>query len=142
MPAVLQYQKNQTSAIFEAAQFLTALEKKQVELNTANKEIARLQEIIQKMLQVNRKEQANMHYNMGCAYKAGRLYNKAESAFLAALALTPDDPAVHYNLGVLYDDDLKNKDKAREHYKKFLKLAPDDPDAAQVQEWLILIPGN
>ncbi len=132
----------QTSTIPETKEFLSALEQKQAEVNEANMEIARLKDVIKRMVQANRNEQANMHYNMGCVYKAGRLYNKAESELLSALKLNPDDPAVHYNLGVLYDDDLNDKGKARKHYNEFLKLAPDDPDAAKVQEWLLVIPGK
>ena len=76
------------------------------------------------------------HYNMGCVYKASRQYARAENEFLKALAIDPNDAAAHYNLGILYDDDLEQKDKARHHYQRFLELAPNDGDVATVQEWL------
>jgi hypothetical protein len=43
---------------------------------------------------------------------------------------------VHYNLGVLYETDLKQPSKARPHYERFLELAPGDPDAVTVRAWL------
>ena len=44
--------------------------------------------------------------------------------------------AAQFNLGVLYDDNLSERDKAKTHYKRFLELAPDDVDAPNVIEWL------
>ncbi|MDA1044121.1 MAG: tetratricopeptide repeat protein [Verrucomicrobia bacterium] len=79
------------------------------------------------------------HYNMGCVYKASRKYDRAEKEFLAALEIAPDDPATHYNLGILYDDDLGKKDAARKHYKRFIALAPNDADVSKVREWLSLL---
>ncbi|MDE0839020.1 MAG: hypothetical protein OSB41_08190, partial [Kiritimatiellae bacterium] len=47
------------------------------------------------------------HYNMGCVYKASRQYTRAQSEFMKAMEIREDDAAVHYNLGILYDDDLE-----------------------------------
>jgi Flp pilus assembly protein TadD len=77
-----------------------------------------------------------MHYNMGCMYKLYKHFDKAESEFLSALRVAPDDPNIHYNLGILYDDDLGNKEGARKHYARFLELSQNEQDRAQVQEWL------
>ena len=49
----------------------------------------------------------------------------------------PTDLSVHYNLGILYDDDLDDKQKARAHYEKFLELGANERDAAKVREWLL-----
>lgn len=81
-------------------------------------------------------DRITLAYNIGCVYKASRMYQKAETEFLKALELAPGDPLIHFNLGVLYDDDLKNKEKARLHYSRFLEIAPDDPDASRVTTWL------
>jgi tetratricopeptide (TPR) repeat protein len=99
---------------------------------------ARLSEIKQ-LMDKNRKDRVTLSYNLGCLYKASKQYEKAEAQFLEALAYAPDDPAIHYNLGVLYDDCLKRTDKAREHYARFLELAPNDADAPRVIEWLSVI---
>jgi len=114
-----------------------ALNRKQIELDEAKAEIVRLQGVVRKILEANRDEQFTMFYNMACVYKNQGQYDKAEEHFLNALNKKPDEPDVHYNLGILYDDDLKNADKARKHYQRFIELAPNDKDAAKVQEWLL-----
>lgn len=131
---------NRSSPAYKASEFIDALKAKQKEVDAAKKEISRLKGLIKKILEANRRERGVMYYNMGCVYKAGRLYKKAESEFLKAVDLIPDDAALHYNLGILFDDDLKQKKKAKHHYKRFLELAPGDRDAAKVQEWLLAIP--
>ena len=37
----------------------------------------------------------------------------------------------------IYDAGGERTDLAREHYEKFLELAPEDPSAAVVRRWLI-----
>lgn len=113
-----------------------ALQKKEQELQAAMDEIARLRAWIEKIREVSLSEQATMHYNMGCMYKLYKQYAKAEKEFLKALKIFPDDPNIHYNLGILYDDDLRDKEAARKHYSRFLELSPSEEDRAQVQEWL------
>jgi|GEM_PF-4587795 len=98
-----------------------------------------LQKRLASLEQAAQQEKVNSYFNMGCVYRDARQFEKAESAFLKACALNPDDPGVHYNLGVLYDDQFHNNAKAREHYARFLDLAPNDPDAPQVREWLASI---
>jgi len=106
------------------------------ELQKARAEIVRLRQALASQELRHQLELQRSYYNMGCVYKAARQFDRAEAEFLRALAIKPDDAGVHYNLGILYDDDLHRKDKARLHYEKFLELAPDDRDAASVQEWL------
>ncbi len=81
-------------------------------------------------------DRITLAYNIGCVYKATRQYARAEAEFMKALELAPNDPLIHFNLGVLYDDDLGNAAKARTHYERFLELAPDDPDVPKVTQWL------
>ena len=86
-----------------------------------------------------RRQKRDNHYNMGCVYRECGLFGQAEKAFLAALELDPDDPGTHYNLGVLYEDDLKNAARARRHYEYFLQLAPGDLAAPEVRTWLMAL---
>jgi tetratricopeptide (TPR) repeat protein len=88
------------------------------------------------LVEQNRRDRVTLSYNLGCLYKASQRYAKAEEQFRKALVLDPDDPEIHYNLGVLYDDCLMQPDRARIHYSRFLELSPDDEDAARVVEWL------
>ena len=113
------------------------LNDKQKALDSARQEIVRLRGMVKKILAANRREKSVMYYNMGCMYKAAGEYENAEKQFLKALEKAPSDPDIHYNLGVLYDDDLDDSRKARHHYERFLELSPDDKDAARVREWLL-----
>jgi len=113
-----------------------ALAQKDMELKEARAEIRCLKQWIETMQTVSRQEQYTLYYNMGCVYRANNLPAKAEEAFLKALALNASDAALHYNLGILYDDDFNNAEKARRHYVKFLELSADEQDRARVQEWL------
>lgn len=106
------------------------------DLSSARAEVARLQEALKDLEEARLEESFLTHYNMGCVYKATRQYRRAEAEFLKGLSINPDDPGIHYNLGILYDDDLNEKDLARKHYERYLELAPYDRDAPKVQEWL------
>jgi len=111
----------------------------ETDLDEANAEIDRLKEVIGELWDRLKRERRNSHYNMGYVYKVCRQYKRAEQEFLKALELDPDDAGIHYNLGILYEDDLKNRIEARKHYERFLELAPHDPDAPTVREWLSLL---
>lgn len=111
----------------------------EAELAQARQEIAQLKETLEVERRTHMLEMRFSYYNMGCVYRAAGEYERAESEFLKALEVDPDDPAVHYNLAILYDDDLGRKADAKRHYEKFLELAPNDPDAAHVLEWLSMM---
>jgi tetratricopeptide (TPR) repeat protein len=106
------------------------------ELQRAQAEIERLQRELAEQERRHRAELIRSNYNMGCVYRAAKRYRQAEEEFLKVLDVDPDDAGTHYNLGVLYDDDLHEPAKARIHYERFLELAPGDRDAPMVREWL------
>lgn len=114
-----------------------ALQKKEMALIGARKEIAWLKDAVRKLWKKSKREESTLLYNLGCVYKAAGNYRKAEAEFLKAIEIDPSDAGAHYNLGILYDDDLKQAAKAREYYKRFLELSPDDRDAPRVHEWLV-----
>ncbi len=120
----------------DIASLVDALTLKEKQLGEAQKEIRRLKDLVKRILEANRRERVVMHYNMGCVYRYGKEFKRAEEEFLKALEIDASDAGVHYNLAILYDDDLKDKKKARQHYERFLELAPEDKDAAKVREWL------
>lgn len=129
--------KNATNAINKPENSLMVfLHKTQEELILAKQEIETLKKLLQQTMETHRHEKFALYYNMGCAYKSAGDYKKAEYWFLNALAINPNDAYIHFNLGILYDDDIGNKKKARYHYQQFLQLAPDDKDAAKVRKWL------
>jgi tetratricopeptide (TPR) repeat protein len=106
------------------------------ELAAARKEIARLQEIVKRIVEASRREKADMHYNVACIFRSAGQYISSEQEFLKALAIAPDDPDIHYNLGILYEENLKNPKKARGHYERYIELAPSEKEAAKVRQWL------
>ena len=110
---------------------------REIALAKARTEIAKLNETIAKLSEIGKRDKVNGHYNMGCVYRACGQFTRAEEEFLKALAIDPKDAGVHYNLGVLYDDNLRNRRKAKLHYRSFVELSPGDPDAGKVQEWLL-----
>jgi tetratricopeptide (TPR) repeat protein len=112
------------------------LQKKEAQLQSALNEVARLRSWIEKIKTASQSEKSTVHYNMGCMHKLYKQYSKAEQEFLKALAVSPEDPSIHYNLGILYDDDLDNNEAAATHYGHFLELSANEQDRAQVQEWL------
>ena len=85
------------------------------------------------------KEARDIHYNMAVLYASKGQNEEAEREYLSALRADPTDADAHYNLGILYDEAFKNKDKAAMHYRRFLKLRPDSPEAFTVREWLIYL---
>jgi tetratricopeptide (TPR) repeat protein len=108
----------------------------QQELEIKNNEIAQLKVMLAQTQESTQKDRLILAYNIGCIYKAGRQYTQSEGEFLKALGIAPDDPGTHYNLGMLYDDNLGNAKKASHHYQRFLELAPNDADAPNVVEWM------
>jgi tetratricopeptide (TPR) repeat protein len=70
------------------------------------------------------------------ALRAKRV-REAEGLYEEALKKAPRNPSVHYNLGVLYADYLKNPDKAAQCFRKYLDLAPAARDAPLVRSWLL-----
>jgi tetratricopeptide (TPR) repeat protein len=59
----------------------------------------------------------------------------AVQALEQALLAKPDHPRAHYMLGLAYANSGDNA-KAKEHLKRFLELAPDDPEATTASEML------
>ncbi|MBI3892653.1 MAG: DUF2723 domain-containing protein [Candidatus Wallbacteria bacterium] len=70
----------------------------------------------------------------GIALIAAGRYAEAEAAFNRSLEYNRDYPQVHLNMGVLFHTYAPNRAKRDEHWKKFLELAPNDPQAATVKK--------
>ncbi len=68
-------------------------------------------------------------------------YQAARDSFEAALALTPQDAALHYNLGQCYDR-LGDWRKAEQYYLTCLQISPTHGDARQAQTALLYRTGR
>lgn len=102
------------------------------ELAAADQERDRLQTAFDR-------EKRNMRYNMGVIQTERGQFEGAARSYSQALELDPRDADSHYNLGVLYDDFLKQHNKALHHYREFLRIKPDSADAEQVRSWIMNI---
>jgi tetratricopeptide (TPR) repeat protein len=87
-------------------------------------------------LRAGDREKLNMHYNMASVYAREGKFTEAENEYLQALRIDPTDADVHYNLGILYDDEMKQSEKAMVHYRRYLQLNPHGLDADRVRTWL------
>ena len=61
---------------------------------------------------------------LGVARRGAGKPDEARRAYEGALAIAPEFPAAHFNLGILYMDFLSDKAKAREHLQVYRKVAP------------------
>jgi chromosome segregation ATPase len=113
------------------------LEKREHRLIKAERVAEVLESAREDVLHASDREKLDMHYNMAAVYAREGKFDEAEQEYLHALQLDPTDADVHYNLGILYDDELKSPAKAVVHYRRYLKLNPHGPDADQVRDWLM-----
>ena len=86
---------------------------------------------------IGQKELLRYHYNLALIYDRSHQCEQAVVEYKKALELAPDDADVHYNLGIVYDECIKDKEKAIFHYQKYLELCPYALDARMVADWII-----
>jgi tetratricopeptide (TPR) repeat protein len=84
------------------------------------------------------KENGLLHYNLGVIYTEKESYAEALKEFEKALELRPDDGYSHYNLGIIYSQYVIDEDKAVDHFKKYLKIAPSDKDADMARKYVFV----
>ena len=63
-------------------------------------------------------------------------YKEATQYFEEFLNVCPRSPAVHYELGSLYTDHLDDPYKAIYHYRRFLELNRNSPDAENIRTFI------
>lgn len=76
------------------------------------------------------------HVGMARAYYRLSDYPRAVEMYSKALELNPGDAEVCLQLGILYEDNLKDLGKASAYYREFLRLSPASEKTALVREWL------
>jgi protein O-GlcNAc transferase len=81
-------------------------------------------------------EKAPAWYNLALVeYELGRK-REALPSLNTALRLDPDYAPAHLLIGIIYGEDPATVNRTRQHYQDFLRLQPNDPNAATVREWL------
>ena len=80
-------------------------------------------------------KQDNVREAMDLGDKRAKLgaFPEAVRAYESALDGTPKTAEIHYKLGVLYDDKLKNPLAAIHHYGRFLELVPEGKRADEAK---------
>lgn len=72
---------------------------------------------------------ARVFYRQGNYVAAVEMYHKA-------LEFDPDNAATYLQLGIIYDDNLKDEKQAIYYYNQFLIREPDSDKAKRVREWI------
>lgn len=76
-----------------------------------------------------------VYFVMGMSQRRLKRYEAAEKSFLKAVELDKtNNPDVHWNLALLYGKNLSKFGKAADELETFLKLTPDNPDAANIRK--------
>ena len=78
----------------------------------------------------------DLRYNLGVAYLKMKEYSKAAKEFKTVVARNSNDREAHYNLGIIYENYLNNKEKAVYYYKNYLKYAVDEEEKDKVRLWV------
>lgn len=128
-------EERQEQLIRENAQYREEVEVLRAKFKDAAPGLAKASRISQKMM----KENADMHYNLGTIFLHNKKYREAIQEYERVLELRPMDPETHYNLGLLYDDYLKDREKALYHFQKYLSINPKAPDAKKVESYILSI---
>ena len=79
----------------------------------------------------------NARYNLGLVYRDLRRIDDAVRELNRVIQDSPTNASAHLLLGEIYDAAGERIELARDHYERFLDLAPEDPSAAMVRRWLI-----
>lgn len=81
-------------------------------------------------------DNVGVRYNLAVVYQTLGDPNSAIQLLREVLKAKPDYAAAHYALGTLYAQREPTWPLAKQHYQKFLQLAPNDPSAGPVRQWI------
>ncbi|MGD9875053.1 MAG: tetratricopeptide repeat protein [Kiritimatiellia bacterium] len=75
-------------------------------------------------------------YNLALLFMELRQYSEAEEQARKILELDPKHAQSHYILGMIYESNPQRKALARQHWQRFIELAPNDPLAPDARSRL------
>lgn len=73
------------------------------------------------------------HFNLGVAYQAVSRFDDSLKEYGEAQKLNPNFADLYKNIGIVYQNGLKDKEKAILAYEKFVQLSTDEKEKAKVQ---------
>jgi len=123
----------QGQLIAENAQYREEVEVLKAKFKESVPGLAKASRVSQKMM----RENASMHYNLGTIFLQNKMFREAIKEYERVLELRPNDPDTHYNLGILYDDYRKDREKALYHFQQYLAVNPKSPDARKVERYIL-----
>ncbi len=109
-----------------------------IELGNKLMDASRCQEAIdayRKALDMDSKN-VDVRVDMGTCYRKTGQPEKAAEEYRKAIAIAPDHPNAHRNLGIVLAFDLKNKKGAIKELQEYIRLAPHAPDAEKIRNLL------
>lgn len=77
----------------------------------------------------------DLNYNLAVQYLKAGEWQRAKERLERVIELDPQDKDAYYNLGILYEKFLKEKEKAKQCYRKFIELS-SPAEAEIVKRWL------
>ncbi len=80
-------------------------------------------------------DERNIYYIRGMKLREQKNHEEAAAAFETCLRLSPQSAQAHLQLALLYDEPLNDPLVAVYHYRRFLEMRPDDPNAEVAKEW-------
>lgn len=110
--------------------YLELIDKNQHQADEAVRELAR--QSYEKITM--QQDLAATYYQLGNISFEQNDFAKAVEYYHRALDLNPKLAWAHYNLGVIYDYHLNDSRLSLYHYRKYLKLEPEEDSALTVQE--------
>ncbi|NCU33464.1 MAG: tetratricopeptide repeat protein [Candidatus Moranbacteria bacterium] len=120
--------KSETRKNSRVKQKVERLEESVAYLETRRRELKKENREREEQLSILREEfnhrQGELYKQLGTAYVKSEMFDLAIRAYEESLAVNNGDAEVHYNLGLLYYHALKDKDKAIEHFERYLRLSP------------------
>jgi Tfp pilus assembly protein PilF len=78
----------------------------------------------------------NSRFNLAVLYRETGRTEEAADQLQAALRCDSTHARTHYMLGLIYADSSRTFDLAERHFRRFLRLAPNDAAAVDVRAWL------
>jgi len=84
----------------------------------------------------DRLRRADALYNEAVIHLKTEEFRKAQSCLEEAVRLNPRDKDAYYNLGIMYERYLKDKDEAVKCYLRYVFLESDTAKAAVVRGWV------
>ena len=78
----------------------------------------------------------NARYNLALILRERKERDAAIEQLQTILLSNPNYAQAYYTLGLLYAENETTLDKAKQYYTRYLELAPNDPSAGTVRQWL------